>query len=274
MRIVDEKFQQLKIGIIGLGNVGLALGKGLRLAGHQSRTIGCDRNLEKRERFTHSTDIATTENWREVVEFADLILVCVRHAQVLPFLEQLRDSGHTDKGVVSLAAVVSSAALKQALSPAKIPAIRVITNVNVASRDGMTMVLTNPEAPEVSDSVVALFRGLGAVIVTDSERDLDRASVLTGCGPAVTAILLEAFTSFGLKTGLSEQVAKEVALQIVAASVQNISLSAVDLREFKYSVAAPGGIVDKLLGSSESTQVNDAILHWLDFVLKKIEGRD
>lgn len=273
MAISNSKLQQLKIGIIGLGNVGSALGKGLRLAQHQNQTIGCDRTLEKRNRFTQTTAIQSSESWKEVIDFADLILVCIRHAQVLPFLEQLRDTAYADKTVVSLAAAVSRDALRRSLNPAKLPVIRAITNVNVASRAGLTMVLNDSEAMEASRSVVDLFQALGEVIVIDSEGDLDRSSVLSGCGPAATALFLESLCEFGIRTGLPELVAKEVAFQCVASTIRTIENTGSDLKTFKYSVAAPGGIVDRILGSSESAQIKEKVVQWFDYILGKIEGR-
>lgn len=273
MSIINANFELLKIGIIGLGNVGSALGNGLRLAQHQNKTIGCDRNLEKRNAFTQATAIATTENWKEVVAFSDLILVCIRHSQVLPFLEELRDTVDADKAIVSLAAAVSCASLKESLSPARLPIIRAITNVNIASRRGLTMILSDSDAVDANSNVVDLFQALGDVIVTDSESELDRASVLSGCGPAATAIFLEALCEFGIRTGLPELVAKEIALQCAAASINTVQQTGSDLETFKYSVAAPGGIVDKLLGGSGSAQINDAVVQWFDHILGKIEGR-
>jgi pyrroline-5-carboxylate reductase len=275
MAIGRLQYQRMKIGIIGLGNVGLALGKGLKQAGHQDQTLGCDRNLEKRQNFTQTTGFSATENWEELVTFADLVLVCIRHGQVQPFLEQLRDRTHSGKTIVCLAAAVTSANLKKSLAPSLMSVVRAITNVNVASRCGLTMIMRDSEGTpsEINARVVELFEALGEVLITESEAELDSLSVLSGCGPAVTAIFLEGLTEFGIRAGFDPSVARDVAVQCASASLMTLSQGNPDLKTFKYSVAAPGGIVDTLLGGPESRAIETSIVEWFDYIRLRILGK-
>jgi pyrroline-5-carboxylate reductase len=275
MTIGSSRFQQMRIGIIGLGNVGWALGRGLRRAAHQAQTVGCDRNAEKRERFSQTTGIPAYDDWKEVIEFADFILVCIRHGQVLPFLEELRHTASPEKVIACLAAAVSVEDLRKNIAPSLAPVVRAVTNVNVASRSGLTVVLRNPPGPtaQACATIIDLFEALGEVIVTESETDLDRWSVLSGCGPAATAIFLEALCDFGTKAGFDAAVARDVAVQCVSASLHTLRHVNVDLETFKRSVAAPGGVVAKLLNAPESGQIETAVVQWFDYIMERMERR-
>jgi pyrroline-5-carboxylate reductase len=275
MAIGSSQFRRMRLGIIGLGNIGWALGRGLQQTSHQAQTMGCDRNAEKRERFVQTTGIQAHEDWKGVVEFADCVLVCVRHGQVLPFLDQLRNTVTPEKTIVCLAAAVSGTDLRSNIAPSRAPVVRAVTNVNVACRSGLTMILSDPQfaAPEVRSAVIDLFEALGDVIVTESEADLDRWSVLSGCAPAAVMIFLEALCQFGAQIGLDSTVAREVSVQCVGASLKTFLHSNIDLKTFKYSVAAPGGIVEKLLAAPESDQIRTTVDQWFDYILQRIAPR-
>jgi pyrroline-5-carboxylate reductase len=275
MAIGRLQYQRMKVGIIGLGNVGLALGRGLEQAGHADLTLGCDRNLVKRQNFTRITGFPATENWEELLTFADFILICIRHGQVQPFLEQLRSTTYAGKTIVCLAAAVTSANLKKSLAPS-ITVVRAITNVNVASRSGLTMIMRDPEGThaDANSPVAELFQSLGEVVITESEAELDALSVLSGCGPAATAIFLEGLTEFGIKAGFDPLIARDVAVQCVSSTLKTLRQGNPDLNAFKYTVAAPGGIVDRLLGGPESQAVKTSIVEWFDYILRRILGKE
>lgn len=272
MSFSSPEFENTKVGIIGLGNVGWAFGRGLRQAAHENRTIACDRNVEKRNRCIHTTGITTVSDWRSVIEFADVILLCVRTDQVYPIIDEMRPMLSPSKTMVTLAAAVKLEEIRKHLPSSQPAIVRAVANINVAVRSGLTLVLrTLPDVtPEAFARVEHLFRALGEVIVTDSESELDRLSVLSGCAPAVIAIFLEALRQFGVAAGFDAAIASEAGAQCMRASLDAMQNLGVDPRTFKYSVAAPGGIVQKLLESEQSDRISQDVVRWFDHVLQRI----
>src|SRR5260370_26682195 len=91
-----------------------------------------------------TTGIPATEHWEEVAEFADLLIICIRHNQVLPFLDQATNGRRSRGAFVCLASGVLSAELRKRAALSATPVVRAVTNINVASRSGLTIVLREP----------------------------------------------------------------------------------------------------------------------------------
>jgi pyrroline-5-carboxylate reductase len=175
------------------------------------------------------------------------------------------------KTIVVLAAAVKLEELKELVSSSDVTMIRAVANVNVATCSGLTVILRKLNGgAEAFARAQQLFQALGQVVIAHSESDMDRLSVLSGCAPAITAIVLEGLQHFGILAGFDEQTASEVAAHCMRSSLHSMQSLGIDTGTFKYSVAAPGGIVQKLLDSGLSSRISTGVVEWLDQILQRI----
>ena len=263
-----------KIGLVGLGNVGYALGRGLSGTEFGPAVLACDRNEDKRERLAEDAGIGVTGDWREAMGGADLILLAVRTGQVVPLLAEAATVLQDARVLVCLSAGIQEASLQAAL-PASGPApIRVIANVNVASTRGFSMVFRHPERPleEEHAAVEEVFSAVGEVLAVSSESDLDRMSVLPGCAPAAFSLFAEGLELFGREAGFDSKGAARVVEQTLNATLATMELLGVSAIDYKHRVAAPGGVVDQVLSREESENLKQSVGSWHRFILKKLEG--
>ena len=78
--------------------------------------------------------------------------------------------------------------------------------------------LSAPQAAQVR----ALF-GLSGTVVEVPEGQFDAATAVAGCGPGFTALFIEALAEAGVAAGLSETMARELAVAAVAGSAELVA---------------------------------------------------
>ena len=264
----------MKITIIGLGHIGSAIGRGLSQRDRRYEVYGCDRNQEKCVSFTQITGFPANEDSQECISSADIILLCVRTNQVNTWLTEARSLLRPSQALVCLSVGVCLNELQTLVVPSTVAIYRAITNVNVSVRFGQTVLLRSEmtQSSPLSDPIEKLFQELGEVVRADSDIELDRLSVLPGCVPAATALFLQGLIAFGVRSGFTEQHATHVAEQGVRASIEAMQKLDIQPQIYKRSVAAPGGIVDRLFDSSESSKIVDGTSAWFSHILTHIEG--
>ena len=88
--------------------------------------------------------------------------------------------------------------------------------------------------------LISLFSALGkAVVVTEDE--LDAVTAVSGSGPAYVYYFVKSMVDAGVKLGLSEENAKELALQTFDGAVEMVRTTGKPLSELIDNVCSPGG---------------------------------
>jgi pyrroline-5-carboxylate reductase len=263
----------LTIGIIGLGNVGQSLGLGLSQTAYADRVLACDRNQPKRDRLEERTGIETTPSWKRVLQQTETILLCIRTEQVQGFLEEATSFLEPSDLLVCLSAGVQLDELQHHVADAGCEVMRAITSVNVAAGEGYTLILGNETFGAddgLEEHVVQLFELLGNVRLMESEEALDEQSVITGCGPALTALFLEVLAASGEEVGFEEEDAQRMAEHCVQATLKTMQETRASPSEYKYRVAASGGVVERVLEGPESADVEKATASWFRSILTSL----
>ena len=116
---------------------------------------------------------------------------------------------HADCAYLSIAAGISTGWLKQRLGDAAI-VIRAMPNTPAAIGKGITVLYA--DAPnQARDLASQLLAAVGQVVHVQDESLMDGVTALSGSGPAYVFLLVEAMTEAGIKAGLSDDLAAELA---------------------------------------------------------------
>lgn len=229
------------LAFIGGGNMAEALIKGI-LKG--TATIKADNIIvsepreERCEYLMKTYGIKTTSSNREAVSLGEIIILAVKPQNIKPVLEEIKDLITPEKVVVSIAAGITTSFIRSILKTDKI--IRVMPNTPALVQEGMSVMSLCEcfEGPAIN-TVREILMAVGRVI-TLPEHYMDAVTALSGSGPAFIAFFIESMIAGGVKAGLPEDVAKELAIQtlIGTARLLETGLSPQRLREM---VTSPGG---------------------------------
>lgn len=231
----------LKIAILGAGNMGQAILRGLLSTG----TVPADhvtvttRRPERASALASAWGVRAAGTNAEAVEEADVVVLAVKPQILEAVVREVRPHLH-DRLAVSVAAGVSTGQLESWLDvPARV--VRAMPNTPASIGEGATAISRGAYAHDPDVEVAeALFRSVGRTVVVDEEH-LDAVTGLSGSGPAYVFLIIEAFADAGVKVGLSREVAQELATQTLKGAAQLLQETGEHPGRLKDKVTSPGG---------------------------------
>jgi pyrroline-5-carboxylate reductase len=245
--------QQLRVGLIGSGNMAAALVRGLLASGRvkAEQIRASDTSEARRAVLAREHGISVSESNADVARFANVVVLAVKPQVIDAALESIAGALAADALVVSIAAGVPLAALETRL-PAGARVVRAMPNTAAMALAGATGLAGGRYAtPADLDTARALFEAVGAVTVVD-ETLLDAVTGLSGSGPAYVMLIIEALADGGVKMGLSREAALLLATQTVYGSAKLLLETKEHPARLKDMVTSPGGTTIAGLHALES----------------------
>ncbi len=234
-----------RVTIIGAGNMGRAIANGMRQAGENDQLAIADRRHDAAAALALQVDgIAISEN-ADACRDADVILLCVKPADVIPLMTQLaaRDVLNPSTLLISIAAGVRIRTI-EAAAPRGMPVIRAMPNTPCLIGKGATVIAGGAHATEKQLAcATTIFANLG-LCLTLEERHFDAVTALSASGPAFMYVMLEALADGGVSCGLPRATATELAAQMTLGASEMAIASHRQHQHtaaLKDSVATPGG---------------------------------
>jgi pyrroline-5-carboxylate reductase len=239
---------QQQITLLGCGKMGSAMLEGWL----------ADTNLDAN--FTiiepHQTHLGWLQGQKSVRLYADcaaanadgapvstMIVLAVKPQMMDDAIAGLGDMKHADCAYLSIAAGISTGWLKQRLGDAAI-VIRAMPNTPAAIGKGITALYAdapNQASNQARNLASQLLAAVGQVVHVQDEALMDGVTALSGSGPAYVFLLVEAMTEAGIKAGLPDDLAAELAKATVCgagALVAAVDTAPAILRE---NVTSKGG---------------------------------
>jgi len=231
-----------KIAILGTGNMGEALVKGLLRAGKTSpESLVCsDPRAERREEIHKRYGVDVTADNRAAAAQADLVVLSVKPQTIDVLLEEIAPAIDATKLVISIAAGVPIAAIARKLG-AGVRIVRTMPNTPALVGAGATALARGPHATDGDlEQALALFEAVGVAVVVE-EHHLDAVTGLSGSGPAFVFMAIEALADGGVKVGLARPIALALAAQAVMGSAKLVLETGEHPGRLKDQVTSPGG---------------------------------
>lgn len=229
------------LGIVGAGAIGQALLRGMQAGAAPYNIWAATRTAESAARIAQEFSVAATDRYEDRVSDSDVILVCVKPAQIEKALKRLRDGGITKRTlVISVAAGVTIADLERDLGD-DIPVIRAMPNVPALVGEGMTVIARGRHVTkEGTFEATEIFRKVGRCIEL-AEQHLNAVTAISGCGPAYVFLIIEALADAGVSVGLPRDVARELVAQTVLGAAKMVQSSERHPAAMRDDVATPAG---------------------------------
>lgn len=253
----------MKIGIIGAGNMGGAIARGLACSALDINVGVADLSTEKLSALQEEFPVvaASVDN-RDVVKDADVVLLAVKPWLVEPVLKGIAPVADFSKSIIlSIAAGITIEAIRDWL-PAGSDAVifRAIPNTAIAIHQSMTFIShsSNATADQI-ETIKSVFGALGKAAVIE-ERLMGAATALCSCGIAYAMRYVRAATEGGVELGIYPEQSKEYVLQTLRGAVELLEATGNNPEVEIDKVTTPGGITIKGLNAMEAHGFTNAVI--------------
>jgi pyrroline-5-carboxylate reductase len=233
------KLANLKISVIGFGNMGSAITRAWLQTGQLSSSdlTVFDTDSAKVRELSPYSDLEAIQR----LEHADVVLLAVKP-------QDLATIGVTYKIpskaiIISILAGVSLQKLQTVFgSAAKI--VRCMPNLAALISQSQTAFAATDLVPPDLSIVQELLGAFGSVQMLEHEEDLDFWCALLGSGPGFVFYLMQAFNKVATHKGFSEAQARTLVMDLFSASA-NLAHQGTDTFEQLYrNVASKGGTTE------------------------------
>ncbi len=237
-----------RIGIIGAGNMGQALVKGLVKAGVKPRRLAVVEADAARARLVSRRDRVRAVTLSQVVRGCDAVILAVKPQDLKPVMIELRERLKKSRHrvlVISIAAGVRTASIERIVG--RVPVVRVMPNLPATVGCGMAALARGRWVTDAQMAVAqAIFRCVGDVVELP-ERLFDVVTAISGSGPAYFLLIFQALRDAGIRGGLPKKTAQRLAVQTALGSAQLASQIPEDLETLITRVASKKGTTEAAL---------------------------
>ena len=251
-----------RIGMIGTGNMGTAILRGIVEAGYvRSSVINVYDASEKRmqEVAEDIPGIILTSGCREVAEASDLIIIAVKPIYVQDVIDDIHDCIR-GKALLSIAAGWTVSMLSKALENTGATYMRVMPNTPALVGEGMTALCDDSTfTKEYFEYAKGIFDAVGKTRILP-ERLFDGVVAISGSSPAYVYMMIEAMGDAGVKEGIPRAFAYEMAAQSVLGSALMVLSSGTHPAALKDAVCSPGGTTIEAVAELERKGFRAAIM--------------
>jgi pyrroline-5-carboxylate reductase len=248
-------------GFIGSGKMATALVRGILRAG-LARTgdiVASDPLDAARISLAAETGITVFDANPPVVERSDVVVLAVKPQTMSLALAQLRPELNERHLIVSVAAGVPIATIREGLG-AERRIVRVMPNTPALLGEGASAYATGPGVPADDEALVRLFLESVGRVVRVPEPLLDAVTGLSGSGPAFVYLMIEALSDGGVRVGLPRETATILAAQTVLGAARMVLETGLHPGVLKDQVASPGGTTIAGLHALERGAVRGALI--------------
>jgi pyrroline-5-carboxylate reductase len=263
---VSPLLRDKRIGIIGAGAMGGALCRGLihAEAAPANRILVSDPHSEHVQNLQRNLGVRVAESNSQVAKYTDVIVLAVKPYNVVPVLDEVRESLHRDGGkpmplLVSIAAGVPTAKI-EAHVPDGIPVVRAMPNTPAQVGQGACAYCRGTHTDDAHMAQAGeIFKSVGSAIEVP-ESLMDAVTALSGSGPAYVYLMIEALVDGGVKVGLPREVAHELAAQTVLGAAQMVIETGMHPAQLRDMVTTPAGTTIVALAALEQSGLRAALI--------------
>ena len=255
----------MKISIIGAGNMGGAIARGLTLGTKISaKNISIsDLNQDALNAVKlFNTNISICNSNSEIVKNADIIVLAVKPWLIESIANDIKNHiDYTKQCIVSVAAGVDFEQLKTFFSD-KACLFRIIPNTAIEVRESLSIVSSCNASKEQENIIIDIFNELGKTVLVP-ESSINAYMSLSSCGIAYAFRYIRAAMEGAVELGIYPKSAQEVILQTLRGAVELLEKQNSHPEMEIDKVTTPGGITIKGLNAMEANGFTKAVIEGL-----------
>jgi pyrroline-5-carboxylate reductase len=250
----------MKIGIIGMGNMGKSL---FRLLSKNRFEMNITLSDKNKENTLNGHFVASVE---KNIEISEILFICVKPNDIYEVLKLFENV--KNKTIVSCVAGVK---LKDIQKLHNNQTMRIMTNLPIEYRKGSISYFSENLSKSTEEKILNLCKG-PKIFKLETENLLDVTTLLGGSMPAFSAHLAQEYINFGIRNGLTEKQSKEMYISSIEGTLEMMKNDSNEfvIKNIIDKVSSPKGITMKGIQYLEYSNVNKHIKDSLDFCLDNI----
>lgn len=228
-----------KLGVIGIGNMGGAIIKGINGKLGNTAVFAYDSMPEKLKNITSFGATAAT-SITELAKKCDYMLLAVKPQQLDGVLAEIRSAGNIELVIISICAGISAEYIRERTFPnAKVVPVMPNTpmmlgcGASAMSRDEKT----SDEEFEFARKIIGSC-GIAEVIPMDKMKEI---IAINGSSPAFIYLYAKGFVQYAKRAGIDEGAALRLFSQTLIGSAKMMTESGMEVDELIKQVSSPGG---------------------------------
>ncbi|MEI7998963.1 MAG: pyrroline-5-carboxylate reductase [Candidatus Omnitrophota bacterium] len=260
------------IGIIGGGNMGEALIKGLH---KKNRVLVCESNPARVKYLPKNYDV-TALDLSVTVEEADIVILAVKPQDMEAVLSGMRKGGiilpvqKRHKLYISIAAGLTTSFFEKHIG-GKISVVRSMPNMPAMIGEGITGLcgghFTSLSELKVAEEIIGV---LGETMIV-KEAMMDALTAVSGSGPAYVFLFVEQWIKAAKKLGFKEVEAKQLVYKTLVGSAHLLEKSEFDAADLRAKVTSKGGTTQAAMDVFSSRKLDKIINDALSAATKRSE---
>ncbi|MEI6556502.1 MAG: pyrroline-5-carboxylate reductase [Paludibacter sp.] len=255
----------LQIAIIGAGNMGGAIARGLSKGTLiQSKNIRMSdvsqANLDAIKAFNAEITVSTSN--RDIIKDADIVILAVKPWLVEVVADEIENKiDYKKQLIVSIAAGVDFAKMANLFST-DATMFRIIPNTGIDVLQSVSTISSFNASNEQESLILSMFAELGKAFLVP-ETQLNAFMSLSSCGIAYAFRYIRAAIEGGVEMGIYPDVAKEVVIQTLRGAIDLLEANGTHPEVEIDKVTTPGGITIKGLNEMEANGFTNAVIKGL-----------
>ena len=250
----------MKIAIIGAGNMGGSIARGLTKGSmiDDLDIIVSNPSMDKLKKLRNEyLGLSITQDNAEAAMGADIVILAVKPWLVEPVMRELKLK--SKQILISVAAGISFEELAHYVVAPEMPMFRLIPNTAISELESMTLVAARNTNDEQDKFVLQLFSEMGTVMLIPEDK-ITAATALASCGIAYVLKYVQAAMQAGIEMGIRPKDAMTMVAQSLkgaaALILNNDTHPSVEIDK----VTTPGGITIKGINELEDNGFTSAII--------------
>jgi pyrroline-5-carboxylate reductase len=258
----------MKIAIIGTGNLGLSIAKGLVINNTYTTLYLSKRNIDVLSSWKEYKNVFITQDNNEAVQNSDIIIFAVQPNQFDLILKEVK-SLLTDKHVLISTITGYTIDRMESIIGNQHPIIRSMPNTAISVGKSMTCLCSNDTGKKKLPIAEAIYNGLGTSLVIE-EQHMQAATVLCASGIAFWMRLIRATTQGGVQLGFDADVALKMSMQTAMGAASLLIETGSHPEEEIDRVTTPRGCTITGLNEMEHQGLSSSLIKGLNASFNKI----
>lgn len=262
----------MKIGIIGVGNLGYSIAIGIL---GQKKQISCKslyltkRNVSSLDHLDKLSAVKTTTDNRRAVKYSNVIILAVQPAQLKEVLEEIKDDLDPKKHVLISVATGRKISEIEEIVGNDISIIRCMPNTAISVGHSMTCMSANEGGKLKMEQAQAIFNALGETMCLEEEL-MQAATVICASGIAFWMRLIRATTQGAVQLGFHSEDAQKLSMHTCLGAASLLIDSQSHPEQEIDKVTTPSGCTIEGLNEMEHQGLSSSIIKGLVTSYEKI----